>query len=267
VVDDAAGFLGSIPHHYDTGLGPVIFEHYAEVLARLVASTGARRILETAAGTGISSAALLRHNPQAELVVTDLNAPMLEIARTKLPAATQVQVADAQDLPFETGHFEAVVCQFGVMFYPDLGAGFREARRVLSPEGTFVFSVWDAHAQNPFAAVADALLADAFPDDKPSFYRVPFGRSDVDPLRRLAQECDFGAYSVDVVPHEALVSSWTDFATGLILGNPVADQIRSRGGDPAAVQAAAVRALEAEFGPAPTTMPIQALFHRATVRR
>jgi SAM-dependent methyltransferase len=266
MVDDAAQFTGSIPQHYDAGLGPVIFTHYADVIAALVADGTPQRILETAAGTGISSRAIATTNPGAELIVTDLNAPMLEFARAKLPADTRVETADAQALPFDDARFDTVVCQFGIMFLPDLAAGFREARRVLGSGGRYVFSVWDSHSRNRFAAMVNDVIAAHFPTDTPPFYRVPFGMSSVDPLRELAQDSGFGPVTVHVVPHDTPVPSWDDFANGLILGNPVSDQIRSRGGDPDVVRSDVIAALSSEFGAAPTTMPIQAIFYVAEVR-
>jgi len=263
MADDAAQFTGSIPQYYDSGLGPVLFAHYAEVLAELVAAGAPRRILETAAGTGISSAAISRATPDADFVVTDLNAPMLEFARQKLPDGTRIEPADAQELPFDDASFDTVACQFGIMFLPELANGFREARRVLDIGGRYIFSVWDSHAKNPFAAFADRVITSHFPDDPPPFYRVPFGRSEVDPLRLLIQDEGFGEVTVHVVPHESAVGSWTDFADGLILGNPVSDQIRERGGDLDAIKADAVAAFSQEYGDAPATVPIQAIFYVA----
>jgi len=263
VDDDATGFLGSIPEHYDSGLGPVIFRHYADVLGRAVAESRPRRILETAAGTGISSAAIADHSPDAELVISDLNDAMLQIARAKLPPATRVEVVDAQKLPFPDASFDVVACQFGIMFVPDLEAAFREARRVLAAGGVFHFSVWDSHAKNRFAAITDGLLTESFPDDPPPFYRVPFGLSDVNRLRDLAQSTGFGLVRIDVVPHAAPVASWADFADGLILGNPVADQLRRRSADLDALVRETAARLEREFGPAPTTTPVQTIFFRA----
>jgi SAM-dependent methyltransferase len=261
--DDAAQFTGSIPQYYDTGLGPVIFMHYADVVAGLVADGSPQRILETAAGTGLSSRAIAIANPGVELIVTDLNTPMLELARAKLPEGTRVETADAQALPFDDASFDTVVCQFGVMFLPDLAAGFREARRVLRSGGRFVFSVWDSHARNRFAAVVNGVITAHFPTDTPPFYRVPFAMSPVDPLRELAQDAGFGGVTIKVVPHLTSVPSWDAFADGLILGNPVSDQIRSRGGDSDAIRHDVIAALVSEFGAAPATMPIQALFYAA----
>ncbi|WP_374008581.1 class I SAM-dependent methyltransferase [Leifsonia sp. LS-T14] len=263
--DDASGFLGSIPAHYDAGLGPVIFRHYADVFGRAIAEARPRRILETASGTGISAAAIAEHNPDAELTISDLNDAMLEFARAKVPPGTRVEVVDVQALPFADASFDVVACQFGIMFVPDLELAFREARRVLAPGGVFYFSVWDSHAKNRFAAIVDALLRERFPDDPPPFYRVPFGLSDVNRLRELAQSTGFGTLRIDVVPHDAPVASWDDFADGLIAGNPVADQLRRRSADLDELIREVARRLEQEFGPAPTTTPVQTIFFRAFV--
>ncbi|MGN7799755.1 class I SAM-dependent methyltransferase [Leifsonia sp. 22587] len=265
-MDDSTAFQGSIPEHYDSGLGPVLFRHYADVLGAAVAEARPRRILETAAGTGISSAAIAARNRDAQLVITDLNAEMLELARHALPATARVEVADAQALPFPDASFDAVACQFGIMFVPELPRAFREARRVLVPRGVFHFSVWDSHAENRFAAIVDGLLAETFPDDPPPFYSVPFRLSDVQALRTLAQSTGFRSVRIDVVPHDAPVVSWEGFADGLIRGNPVADQLRRRSADLDAVVAEVARRLDAEYGAAPTTIPVQTIFYRATVR-
>lgn len=260
---NTAQFTGSIPQYYDAGMGPVLFTEYARVVGDLVAGSAPHRILELAAGTGISSAAIARANPDADLVVTDLNAPMLEFARAKLPEGTQVEVADAQDLRFDDASQDVVVCQFGIMFLPDLERGFREARRVLAPGGRYIFSVWDSHANNAFAAAVDGILRSHFPDDPPQFYAVPFSRAAVDPLRELAQSTGFGRITVHVVPTQPVVASWTNLADGLILGNPVSDQIRARGGDLDGIKAEVVAALESTYGAAPANLPMQALFHVA----
>lgn len=260
MADNAAAFVGDIPHFYDIGLGPVLFEPYAEELADIAAAFSPRSVLELAAGTGISAAALARRLTLADLVVTDLNAPMLEIATAKLPAAVEVQPADAQDLPFEDAAFDLVACQFGVMFLPDLAAGFREAARVLRPTGTYCFSVWDSHAHNWWAATTDAVVTRPFPDDPPPFYRVPFHLSDVHALRELLHECGFGRVTIEISPRDTRVESWETFASGLIRGNPVSGQIIERGGDVHEFEREVVAAFSERYGNAPTTIPIQAIF-------
>ena len=75
--------------------------------------------------------------PNAQLTATDLNPPMVEVARTKFQSSEKVHLrsADAMALPFPDGAFDAVVCQFGVMFFPDKAKSYQEVNRVLTPVG------------------------------------------------------------------------------------------------------------------------------------
>src|SRR5688572_26966756 len=105
-----AVFAGSIPALYDEVLGPIIFEPYAEDLAARLSSLQAGRILETAAGSGIVTRALLRSLPASvHIVATDLNQPMLDhaTARTSFDNVSWQKV-DAQSLPFPDDTFDAV---------------------------------------------------------------------------------------------------------------------------------------------------------------
>jgi ubiquinone/menaquinone biosynthesis C-methylase UbiE len=149
---EASGYVGSIPHHYDQNLGPLLFTDYAADLACRIATLNPRRVLETAAGTGIVTRALRDALPaNAKLTATDLNAPMLDIAATKFhpSEAVDFRTADATALPFADASFDAIVCQFGVMFFPDKDKSYREAFRVLATGGHYVFSIWDSHYHNP----------------------------------------------------------------------------------------------------------------------
>ncbi len=141
---DPAVFTGNFPMFYDTYLVPIQFLPYAQLLAERVGEYEPGHILETAAGTGIVTQALSSQLPTAVITATDLNESMLAQARKRpgLEGVTWRQ-ADAQALPFLDETFDLMVCQFGVMFYPDKLASFREARRVLNPQGRYLFMVWD----------------------------------------------------------------------------------------------------------------------------
>jgi ubiquinone/menaquinone biosynthesis C-methylase UbiE len=233
--DDATRFVGDIPHYYDQGMGPIIFADYAEIAAERVASFRPRAVLETAAGTGIVTRALRTRLPaEAQLTATDLNAPMLEVARGKFAPGEKVtfRPADALDLPFPDAAFDIVLCQFGVMFYPDKDKSYREARRVLTPGGRYIFSVWDSLEHNPFGNVVAESLAAAFKTDPPPFFRVPFGYSAIDPIKTSLLDAGFRDIRIDVLRLDKQVSDCAAFAKGLVLGGPVADQIRARGADP-----------------------------------
>ena len=179
--DSDIAFAGSIPELYDSQLVPLIFEPYAADLARRVMALGPSRVLETAAGTGVVTRAMTQALPASvDLVATDLNAPMLHrAAAVGTCRPVRWQPADATSLPFDDASFDAVVCQFGVMFFPDKVRAFAEARRVLRRGGALVFNVWDRIEENEFAYVVTAALANCFPADPPRFMvRTPHGYFD-----------------------------------------------------------------------------------------
>jgi SAM-dependent methyltransferase len=110
-----------------------------------------RRLLETAAGTGVVTEALARMLPsEVTITATDLNQAMIDLGKAK-PGMERVswQQADATKLPFAEGAFDVVVCQFGVMFFPDKRASFNESLRVLSSGGRYLFVVWDDYSNMP----------------------------------------------------------------------------------------------------------------------
>ena len=243
-------FTGSIPEVYDRCLGPMLFEPYARDLARRFAGfEGA--LLETAAGTGRVTRALAEAAPRARITATDLNEAMLaQAARLVRAPNIEWRPADAQALPFADASFDAVVCQFGVMFLPDKAAGYAEARRVLRPGGRFVFNVWDRLEENAVSDVAQQALAALFPDDPPGFLpRVPFGYHDEGRIREQLAAAGFGVVEVERVTVETRSPSAHEAATGLCLGSPVRAELEGRGPDAGERGvAAAAEALRRRFG-------------------
>jgi ubiquinone/menaquinone biosynthesis C-methylase UbiE len=264
----AASFTGNIPDHYDRDLGPYIFADYAADMARRTAASRPMRVLEIAAGTGIVTRELRDQLPAgAHLTATDLNPPMIDVARAKFRAGEQVtfQPADALDLPFPDGTFDAVVCQFGVMFYPDKAKSYREARRVLAPGGRYHFSVWDSHRHNAFSRITHETVTRLFPDDPPQFYQVPFGYHLIDPIKESLIEAGFRKIDASVVALDTYVADVAQLAQGLIFGNPLIEQIRAREGiDAELVRDALVEALRVEFGAGAATMQTQSIVFEAS---
>ena len=105
---------------------------------------------------------------------------MLEVAMTKFGATEQVifRPADATALPFDDEAFDAIVCQFGLMFFPEKDRAHREARRALRPGGRYLLSVWDAPRYNPFPRMGLEVVERFFPDDPPQFLSALFMRRD-----------------------------------------------------------------------------------------
>ncbi len=256
---DVARFVGSIPELYDRHLGPVLFEPYArDLAARLPPQT--RRVLEVAAGTGrVTRHLLAALHADGQLVATDLNEPMIAIGRAQVTDRRLTwQVADAQALKFADGEFDALVCQFGLMFFPDKPSAVRELRRVLRPGGTLLLSTWDDVARNPATRVLQELAFATLPSDPPTFMKVPFSMHDAVALRALFEEAGFRDVRVETVAATAEASSAKDLAIGFARGNPLWGQLIERGIDAAAFEARVAQSLTAAFGAAPCHSPLSA---------
>jgi len=239
-----AAFAGSIPALYDRYLGPLLFEPYAADIAARAAALGPRRILETAAGTGIVTGALARALPGTEIVATDLNQAMLDVAAGRVRSANvRFQQADALALPFADGAFDLVLSQFGVMFFPDRVGAYREARRVLKAGGRFLFNAWDRIEMNPVTATVGGAIAARFPEHAESFYRrVPFGYHDKALIEADLRAAGFTGMEVETVALTSRVSA-RDAAIGLTQGTPLRAEIEAHGVDLEQATEAAAAAL------------------------
>ena len=256
-------FAGSIPQFYDTLMVPLIFEAYADHMARLVAAFSPRSVLETAAGTGVVARALApRLGADAHYVVTDLNQPMLDHAAARQGPDRRIEwrQADALALPFEAASFDVVCCQFGAMFFPDRVAGYAEARRVLTPGGRFVFSVWDRIEENAFADAVTHAVAALFAHDPPRFLaRTPHGYHDTALIREDLRRAGFSAIDIGTRQELSRASSARDAAMAYCQGTPLRNEIEAR--DTSLLQAATDRATEAiagRHGTGPVAGKIQA---------
>jgi ubiquinone/menaquinone biosynthesis C-methylase UbiE len=220
-------------------------------------------VLETAAGTGAVTRAIAAAVPTAALVSTDLNQAMLDHAAAGHPnrEAVQWQRADALALPFEDASFDAVVCQFGAMFFPDKTKGYAEARRVVKPDGQFLFSVWGPIADNEFADVVTEALARMFPDDPPRFLaRTPHGYNDGERIRDELKAAGFSDVSIETVDASSDAASARDPAVAYCHGTPLRNEIEARApGGLARATDAAAQALADRFGTGAISGRIQAL--------
>jgi ubiquinone/menaquinone biosynthesis C-methylase UbiE len=253
-------FAGSIPQLYQSHMVPLIFQPYADDLARRLAQRKVSRVLEIAAGTGVATRALdAALDERVAIVATDLNPTMLEEARThKTRRAVEWRQADAMALPFDNGAFDCVVCQFGVMFFPDKVRAFAETRRVLAPGGVFLFNVWDRIEENDFANVILQELAAIFPQDPPRFMaRTPHGYHDVAAVRRDVVDAGFAAPRIDTLTARSVAPSALEPAMAYCQGTPWRSEIEARGSLEEATRRSA-QAIEERFGTGPVDGKIQA---------
>ncbi len=258
-----SNFAGSIPEIYDRLLVPLVFEPYARDLAQRVAAAPVEQVLEIAAGTGVVTRALVAGlDPAVSILATDLSSAMLAQAASACPAINvSWQAADAHALPFADQSFDAVVCQFSVMFFADRVQAYQEVLRVLKPGGRFLFNVWAEIAQNEFTDVITTALAELYADDPPRFLaRTPHGYADVALIQQDLRQAGFTAeVSYVTLTHRSHAESAHTPAVAFCQGTPLRNEIEQRSGaDLDAATAAATAALQAKFGHGAVEGQIQA---------
>jgi SAM-dependent methyltransferase len=256
-------FTGSIPKLYESHLVPLIFQPYADDLARRLASRPPRRILEIAAGTGVVTRALASALPdRTAIVATDLNQARLDQAvATGTRRPVEWRQADAMQLPFADGAFDAVVCQFGAMFFPEKAKAFSEGRRVLRPHGIFIFNVWDRIEENEFAAVVSGAMEAVFPKDPPRFLvRTPHNYYDHATIERDLAQGGFGASpEIVTVAARSRAESARIPAVAYCQGTPLRNEIEARNaGRLGEATDAAAQAIARRFGGGTVDGKIQA---------
>ena len=158
----------------------------ADLVPRAAPQAG-ERVLDPACGTGIvtrSVAPLV--GSRGKVVGLDISPPMLEVARSLAPTGeTSIEWHEGSgtEMPFPDGSFDLVLCQQGLQFFPDHGAGLKEIRRVLASGGRVVLSVWrDLERQDLMKAI-DGVVSQHL---APGALGPPFSLSDATGLEQLA---------------------------------------------------------------------------------
>jgi SAM-dependent methyltransferase len=268
--DSDKAFTGSIPKIYETYLVPLIFQPYAVDLVTRLASRSLSRVLEVAAGTGVVTRQMAVVLPaNVTITATDLNQPMLDWAGSiEMTRPVQWLQADAMQLPFEDGEFDAVVCQFGVMFFPEKQKAFAEARRVLKKGGLLIFNVWDRLEENEFPHAVSRALDAFFPENPSRFMeRTPHGYHDLATVERDLKLAGFIAPAqISTLAARSQASSARIPAIAFCQGTPLRNEIETRGPSRLAEATEFVtQALTEQFGTGAVDGKIQA--HIVSIER
>lgn len=188
---------------YDEQFVPALFRHWGPVLCDAANIASGQRVLDVACGTGALTVAVAnRVSPGGAVVGLDANPEMLAVARRK-HADIQWHAGRAESLPFVDASFDAVVSQFGLMFFDDRVAALREMQRVLRSGGRLVVAVCDALAHSPGYASLAALLERLFGKRVANAFRAPFVLGDPAALRALC--IDAGIAEASIVQRQGTV--------------------------------------------------------------
>jgi len=193
---DSGQVTQSAAEKYDELFPSALFNEWAPRVAELAGVGPGMRVLDVACGTGVLSlvaADLVK--PGGSVVGLDLNSGMLDVARRKAPHIDWHE-APAEAIPFEDGTFDAVVSQFGLMFFQDKALGIREMLRVLRPAGKLAVAVWDSLENVAGYAAASELLGRLFGDSAAESLRAPHSLGDVQNLSSLFS--DAGAPDIKI---------------------------------------------------------------------
>ncbi|QNP75518.1 class I SAM-dependent methyltransferase [Streptomyces roseirectus] len=251
-----------MPDAYERHLVPALFRPFAADLAARAAPPHPRRVLELAAGTGVLTSALVAALPTATIVATDLNEAMVATGSAREPRA-RWRRADARELPFGDGEFDLVVCQFGVMFFPDRPAAYAEVRRVLAPGGRFLFNSWGPLPAHGFGAAFQTALEESLPDGAPTFLRdVPHGYTDRRTVTADLTSAGLTPDDADEITLTGTAESAASVATGFLTGTPVHAALEPRADAPA-VRAAVTRRMTDALGTGPVTARMTATVYTA----
>jgi ubiquinone/menaquinone biosynthesis C-methylase UbiE len=188
---------------YDEYFAPALSAPWGRVVANAAGVGQGQRVLDVACGTGVlASAVAERVGARGEVVGLDPSDDMLGVARRKNPSI-QWQQGRAESLPFSDAHFDAVVSQFGYMFFEDKHAALGEMMRVLRAGGRLAVAVCDALDHSPGYAVLTELLHRLFGESVAQAFRAPFVCGDRAQL--LAACTEAGIANASVTRHDGMV--------------------------------------------------------------
>ena len=185
----------------------------------------------------IVTRAVHRAAPRAQLVATDINPTMLDFATDALCSQhVSFQPANAQNLPFAGASFDLVICQFGVMFFPDKIRANQEARRVLRPNGRYLLVAFNRLELNPIPKAAVDAVNTLFPHDPFDYMeRGPFCYTDPARIEQDLLSGGFTDVEIETINLLSRVNS-SEAAQGFVFGSPFRSEIERR--DPSALDRA-----------------------------
>lgn len=210
---------------YDEFFLPALFQQWAAKVTDAAGITAGQRVLDVACGTGVLGCeAEKRVGPDGAVVGLDRNDGMLAVAGRKSDTIDW-RLGRAEAMPFGDGEFDAVVSQFGLMFFEDRAGALREMWRVLKPGGRLAVAVWDSVDHAPGYAAMVALLQDLFGDAAADALRAPYALGDAQALATLFDDAGIAGAQVGTHHGRAVFPSIAAWVHTDVKGWTLADMI------------------------------------------
>ncbi|SDF96169.1 methyltransferase domain-containing protein [Alloyangia pacifica] len=199
---------------YEKCFVPALFGQFAPWLVEAAGIRGGGRVLDVATGTGIVARAALHRG--ASVTAVDINEGMLTVARELAPQVS-FQRAPAESLPFEDDAFDAVTCQFALMFFADRVQALRDMARVCHPGGHVAVSVFDTWENSPGYRDLIPLLSEVMGAQAAEALKAPFCLGGPGVLEGLLEDAGLGGaqmiHKTGQVRHASL-DAWLDTEIG-----------------------------------------------------
>jgi ubiquinone/menaquinone biosynthesis C-methylase UbiE len=209
--------------YFDRLFGPVLSSPWAARLIDTASLNPGDQVLDVACGSGaVATAAWKQVGPEGAVTGLDRNPGMLAVARRKQPDLGWTE-GRAEDLPFGDEAFDAVLCQFGLMFFENRAQALGEMRRVLRPGGRVAIAVWDRLERTPaYTALIDVLERHLGVETARPI-RDAFGLGDPGLISSLLEQAGFASVEVRSVDARAKFPSLKDWVDAELKGWATAD--------------------------------------------
>ena len=232
--------------HGDTGRNWVAYDALMEAMLKPIGETVLdvfqflphARALDIGCGCGHPTLSLAtRIGPGGSVTGVDISAPMLSVAR-ELTATNEHKGAsinflevDAQVHPFEPENFEHVFSRFGVMFFEDPIAAFRNIHHALTASGTLAFCCWQSRTVNPFMTVPAQAALELLPPppEMPPRAPGPFAFAEPDYVDSILSQSGFSNIDITSLSHDLVFGAGlplSEIVEHLVKIGPIAQMVR-----------------------------------------
>jgi ubiquinone/menaquinone biosynthesis C-methylase UbiE len=239
---------GDAPVAYDTYIVNVFMQDYSRRLVETAEIRAGARVLDVACGTGVvTRLAAERAGAEGYVVGLDINTGMLSRARALSEKSNIAwHEGGVTDMPFSEGSFDVVLCQQGLQFFPDKAAALADMRRVLTPGGRLVVSVWRPLDFCPWQrAIGDAVERHVGLEAGKQI-RSAFSLGDANMLRRTIDSAGFRDVEIKVECETIRHPSLEEYVPGYLSATPVAGAVATLNAEAQSEIVAAVRHALAE---------------------